>query len=144
MAKKKDYDKSYASYRRQYEKLTEKGIPMEPMLSLKQYNYLYNDISEYRRKMGMAREQNMPRAIATEQRKLSASQVKYTRAYVKALQEEMIKKRKQGGKLTPQEQEFLGQSTSYSNIYAHNKSLWESIKTFDEYFAQMDDDYFYI
>ena len=144
MAKRKDYDKSYASYRRQYEKLTEKGIPMEPMLSPKQYKYLYNDIVEYRRKIGMGREQNMPRAIATEQRKLSASQVKYARAYVKALQEEMIKKRKQGGKLTPQEQEFLKQSTSYSNIYAHNKSLWESIKGFAEYFAQMDDDYFYI
>ena len=144
MAKRKDYDKSYASYRRQYEKLAEKGVPMEPMLSLKQYKYLYNDISEYRRKKGMGREQNMPRAIATEQRKLSASQVKYTRAYVKALQEEMIKKRKQGGELTPQEQEFLRQSTSYSNIYANNKSLWESIKGFAEYFAQMDDDYFYI
>lgn len=144
MAKKKDYDKSYASYRRQYEKLTEKGVPMEPMLSLKQYKYLYNDISEYRRKMGMGREKNMPRAIATEQRKISASQVKYTRSYVKAIQGEIKEKRRSGGQLTPNESKFLKQSTSYASIYQSNKEIWEQLKGFSDYFAQLDSDYYYI
>lgn len=144
MARKTDYDKSYESYRRQYEKTSEKGVPLDPMLSKEQYKYVYDDIKTHRARMGLKREQNMPRAIVDEQRQVTASQARYTRAYVKALQEEMIKKRKQGGELTPQEQEFLRQSTSYSNIYAHNKGLWESIKGFAAYFAQVDDDYYYI
>lgn len=144
MAKKIDYDKSYESYRKQYEKLEQKGIPMEPMLSREQYKYLYDDIKTYRANMGLSREQNMPRAIADEQRKISGSQARYTRAYVKALQEEMRKKRRAGGELTPQEQEFLKQSTSYTSIYAKNKEYWEQIKGFSEYFAQLDSDYYYI
>lgn len=144
MTKRKDYDESYASYRRQYEKLAEKGIPMEPMLSLKQYEYVYNDIGEYRRKMGMGREKNMPRAIAIEQRKLSASQVKYTRSYVKAIQGEIEKKRRSGGQLTPNEIKFLKESTSYASIYKNNKELWVQLKGFSDYFAQLDSDYYYL
>lgn len=144
MARKTDYGKSYESYRRQYEKLEQKGVPMEPMLSKEQYKYLYDDIKTYRAKMGLSREQNMPRAIADEQRKISASQAKYTRDYVKALQGEMKKKLRAGGELTPQEREFLKHSTSYTSIYAKNKEYWEQIKSFAEYFAQMDDDYYYI